>query len=164
MFSWFNLFGQKREEPLKEGDPAPDFTLLDQDGKTHRLSQYRGRYVILYFYPKDQTPGCTREACSFRDHYTQFQKEKVVILGVSTDSVASHKKFSEAYQLPFPLLADTTKEVCRRYGTLSSLGWANRHTFVIDPEGRIIKVYRKVNPETHAEEVEAFLRSLQKQD
>ncbi|HSG04978.1 MAG TPA: peroxiredoxin, partial [Nitrospiria bacterium] len=103
---------------VKEGDSAPDFTLPDQGGNPVTLSGQRGKWVVLYFYPKDDTPGCTKEACSFRDNILALQQLNTVVLGVSVDSVASHKKFSEKYELNFPILADETHEVCKRYGVL----------------------------------------------
>ena len=146
---------------------APDFTLPDQDGKTHALSDYRGKWVLLYFYPKDDTPGCTIEACAIRDQFKDFGAVSAVVLGVSTDSVASHKKFASTYELPFTLLADVNKEVVGRYGVFGEkkfmgrtyMGTA-RTSFLIDPEGSIAKVYEKVKPEAHAAEVISDLAAL----
>jgi thioredoxin-dependent peroxiredoxin len=146
---------------------APDFTLPDQDGKEHALSDYKGKWVLLYFYPKDDTPGCTIEACTIRDQFRDFNKIGAVVLGVSTDSVASHKKFANAYKLPFTLLADVHKEVVGRYGVFGEKKFmgrtymgTNRISFLIDPKGIIAKVYEKVTPSTHAEEVIADLTAL----
>ena len=146
---------------------APDFALPDQDGKEHALSDYRGKWVLLYFYPKDDTPGCTIEACALRDQFKDFTSIGAVVLGVSTDSVASHKKFANTYELPFTLLADEYKEVVGRYGVFGEkkfmgktyMGTA-RTSFLIDPEGNIAKVYERVKPEAHAAEVAADLRVI----
>lgn len=142
------------------GDEAPDFTLKDQHGKEHTLSKYRGNRVLLYFYPKDNTPGCTAEACEMRDNIMNFEASNIQVLGVSTDSVSSHKKFSEKYDLPFPILADEKKEVVRAYGVWGPrqfMGQAYegiaRTSFLIDPEGKIEKVYEQVRPAKHAGEV-----------
>ena len=139
---------------------APDFRLPDQDGKIHSLADYRGKWILLYFYPKDDTPGCTMEACSIRDNFPEFGKVDVVVLGISVDSEKSHKKFSEKHHLPFTLLADEKKEVVRKYGawgTKKFLGreydGTSRTSFLIDPNGRIAKMYEKVKPMVHAEEV-----------
>jgi peroxiredoxin Q/BCP len=151
------------------GDLAPDFTLPDQQGRPHRLSDFRGRWVVLYFYPRDHTPGCTKEACAFRDLFPTFKRRGVVVLGVSTDSVRSHQKFAEKHQLPFPLLADEGKEVVRAYGVWGKKIFMGRTTmgthrisFLINPEGRVAKVYEKVKPEIHAEEVLRDLAELMK--
>ncbi|HUY05503.1 MAG TPA: thioredoxin-dependent thiol peroxidase [Candidatus Paceibacterota bacterium] len=143
---------------------APDFTLPDQGGKEHTLSAYRGKWVLLYFYPKDDTPGCTIEACTIRDQFKDFTATPAIVLGVSTDSVASHKKFALAYELPFTLLADEHKEVAGRYGVFGEKKFmgktymgTSRTSFLIDPEGNIAKVYAKVKPEAHAAEVIADL-------
>ena len=138
------------------GDPAPDFRLQDQNGDWHTLADYRGRWITLYFYPKDDTPGCTTEACAFRDNIFAFDKIGAVVLGVSLDDVASHAEFAEKYSLPFPLLADSGSDTAKAYGVLSSMGsfrMAKRETFVIDPQGQIAKHYSKVSPATHTEQV-----------
>ena len=149
------------------GSHAPDFTLLDQDGKKHTLSGYRGKWVLLYFYPKDDTPGCTIEACTIRDQFRNFKNIGAVVLGVSTDSVASHKKFANAYELPFTLLSDEYKEVVGRYGVFGEKKFmgkthmgTSRTSFLIDPNGNIAKVYEKVKPELHAQEAIADLKVL----
>lgn len=144
---------------------AKDFKLPDQDGKMHSLSQYLGQWVVLYFYPRDDTPGCTKEACNFRDSIHELEKLGVVILGVSKDSVVSHKKFSEKYHLNFPLLSDENKEVLKLYKVWGKKKFMGREyegifrmTYLIDPKGEIKKVYEKVNPTIHAGEI---LKDLQ---
>ena len=153
----------------KEGSAAPAFTLPDQDGKEHSLKDYRGKWVLLYFYPKDDTPGCTIEACTIRDQFKDFKKIGAEVLGVSTDSVASHKKFANAYELPFTLLADVNKEVVGAYGVFGEKKFMGRTymgimrtSFLIDPKGTIAKVYEKVKPPSHAGEVIADLKALAK--
>ena len=149
---------------LKEGDAAPDFTSRDAEGNTVRLSDLRGQNVVLYFYPKDDTPGCTKEACSFRDSADVYEREGVKVLGVSLDDEQSHQAFAQKYDLPFTLLADTDHSVSEAYGVYGEQQWAgrkfmgvSRKTFLIDKEGRIKKVFDKVNVEQHADEVlEAF--------
>ncbi|MBI4065274.1 peroxiredoxin [Candidatus Gottesmanbacteria bacterium] len=136
---------------LHVGDRAPEFLLVDQDGKTHSLKDYRGKRVLLYFYPKDQTPGCIREACNFRDNI-DLLKKKVVVLGVSGDSVASHQAFVKKYKLNFPLLSDTKKTIIALYGT-DGLVFAKRASFLISKEGKIEKIYPHVDPDTHVQEV-----------
>ncbi len=147
---------------------APNFTLPDQVGQVHKLSDQRGQWVLLYFYPKDDTPGCTTEACSLRDHLPRFKKMKAVVFGISADSVRSHAKFAEKYQLPFTLLADEDKEVVKAYGVWAKKKFMGREyigilrtSFLIDPKGKIAKIYEKVKPETHAEEVLKDLETLQ---
>lgn len=137
-----------------------DFCLMDQNGQQHCLKDYRGQWVLLYFYPKDNTPGCTKEACQIRDSWSLFQKYQAVVLGVSGDSIASHKKFEEKYHLPFPLLSDEEKKVHQAYGVLGQKSFfgkvifgTKRESFLIDPEGNIFKHYKNVKPEIHAEEV-----------
>jgi peroxiredoxin Q/BCP len=145
---------------LKEGDLAPDFELTDQNGDLHKLSDYRGKKVVLYFYPKDDTPGCTKEACSFRDSFGDFRKHGIVVLGVSKDSQKSHARFQEKYSLPFLLLSDTDTAVSQAYeawGEKNFMGkemvGMNRITYVIDEDGRILKAYEKVKPQDHAQEI-----------
>ena len=142
------------------GTLAPDFTLSDQHGELHTLSDYRGKWVLLYFYPKDDTPGCTIEACTIRDQFQDFKKIDATVLGVSTDSVKSHKKFADAYELPFTLLADEEKEVVGKYGVFGERKFMGRAymgtvrtSFLIAPTGKIVKVYEKVKPAEHAAEV-----------
>jgi len=152
---------------LKIGDKAPQFLLTDQNGKEHRLSDYEGKWVLLYFYPKDDTPGCTKEACTIRDNYSDFKKNKVVVLGVSTDSVTKHKKFEEKYSLPFTLLSDEEKKVVNLYGVWGKKKFmgkeymgTNRNSFLIDTSQNIVKIYEKVKPTEHAQEVLRDIKEL----
>jgi len=148
---------------IKVGDQAPNFSLQDQNNLTHTLSDYEGQWIVLYFYPKDDTPGCTTQACDFRDAVKRIIASKAVLFGLSLDSVESHKLFAEKYNLPFSLLADETGEVSELYDSLSSFfKVANRNTFIVDPEGNIAKIYLSVNPKTHSEMVLNDLISLQK--
>jgi thioredoxin-dependent peroxiredoxin len=146
------------------GSAAPAFRLQDQDGKWHALGDYQGKWVALYFYPKDATPGCTTQACEFRDNVFAFDKEGAVILGVSVDDVASHKAFAKQHGLPFTLLADHDKAVTRRYGVLKTymgvMELARRDTFLIDPQGRIAKHYESVEPDGHSKVVLADIKAL----
>ncbi len=144
---------------LKEGTIAPAIQAADQNGEIHSLAQYRGQWVLLYFYPRDNTPGCTQEACSLRDSYPNFQKIKAVILGVSTDSVASHGKFADKFQLPFTLLSDSDKKIVSSY---EASGLFRRISYLINPEGLIAKAYPKVKPALHADEVLNDLKNLNK--
>lgn len=143
---------------LQEGDLAPDFQLYDQHKELHNLDDYEGEWVVLYFYPKDETPGCTTEACNFRDNLPEIQKS-AVLLGVSADTAESHKKFDEKYNLDFPLLADPEKQVIESYGA-DGLIFPKRVTFLIDPDGIIKKIYENVDPDTHAVEILSDLRPL----
>jgi peroxiredoxin Q/BCP len=151
---------------LKEGDAAPDFEARDAEGSAVKLSNLRGRKVVLYFYPKDDTSGCTKEACSFRDSFAEFGRRRIEVLGVSTDDERSHRKFAEKYGLPFTLLADTDHRVAdlyEVYGEKQFMGrkymGVARKTFLIDEEGRIAKVFDKVKVDEHADEVlKAFER------
>jgi peroxiredoxin Q/BCP len=152
--------------PIAAGIEAPDFVLPDDTGKEHRLSDYRGQAVVLYFYPKDDTPGCTTEACNFRDDYSDYEQTGVVILGVSPDSTKSHAKFKSKYDLPFPLLADDGHQVCQTYGVWGPKKFMGREyegvlrtTFVIDPDGKIARVFESVKPAGHSQEVLAALKS-----
>jgi peroxiredoxin Q/BCP len=147
---------------------APLFALPDQNGKEHSLVDHKGKWVLLYFYPKDDTPGCTKEACAIRDSFPDFKKLKIVVFGVSVDSVESHKKFEEKYELPFTLLSDDKKEVVKKYGVWGKKKLMGheyegtlRTSFLIDPAGKIAKIYEDVNPVTHAAEVLADLNDLQ---
>jgi len=152
------------EGEIMVGSLAPDFSLVDQKGEMRTLSSYRNRWVVLYFYPKDDTPGCTTEACQFRDDYVSVQKLGAEILGVSIDNRDSHAAFSKKYSLPFPLLADTDGRVAKQYGALWGvwpLKFARRHTFLINPQGNIAKIYREVDPVTHSREIIADLKALQ---
>ena len=148
-----------------EGSAAPDFTLPSQEGSAVSLKDYRGKWVVLYFYPKDQTPGCSREAHNFQVDQPKFSERNAVVLGVSTDNVRSHQSFCAKEGLNFKLLADTQHEVTVSYGSLLDLGVvkvAKRHTFVIDPSGKIAKAYTSVDPLKHSSEVLAELDVLQK--
>lgn len=151
----------KYKQVLKAGVPAPEFRLWGTDNQEHSLAKYKGKKIVLYFYPKDNTPGCTVEACSFRDELVGIAKRKAVVLGVSPDNVQNHKIFAERYKLTFPLLADTDHAVAKEYGVWQNrgiFGWGiARTTFVIDPRGKIKKVFSQVNPEGHGKEV---LKSL----
>ena len=145
---------------LKEGDKAPDFTVRDGEGQTVRLKDLRGKKIVLYFYPKDDTPGCTKEACSFRDSFAKFKKRDIEVLGVSFDSEAKHKKFAQKFDLPFRLLADTDRSIAESFGTYGEKKFMgrtymgiHRMTFLIDEKGKIKKIFNKVKPEEHAEEV-----------
>lgn len=147
-----------------EGSAAPDFALLDQNGQTHRLSDYAGRWLVLYFYPRDDTPGCTREACRFRDDIGVLGNLNAAVAGVSLDDAKSHADFSRKYQLPFPLLSDPGGRTAAAYGSLLNLGplkFARRHTFIIAPDGRIAARFDKVDPANHAQEVARALSALQ---
>lgn len=148
---------------------APAFSLKDQNGKNHTLSDYLGKWVLLYFYPKDDTPGCTQEACAIRDSWTEFKKKKCIVLGVSSDGEKSHKKFEEKHQLPFTLLVDEDRKVIRKYGVEKEKSMfgrkymgISRESFLINPEGKIVKHYEKVKPAIHAEEVLQDLQEFQK--
>jgi thioredoxin-dependent peroxiredoxin len=150
---------------LAVGTQAPDFTTTDQDGKKRSLSDFKGKRVILYFYPKDNTSGCTKEACAFRDHFDEFRRLGVEILGVSVDSEKSHQSFVQKHDLPFTLLADTDKRLVEAYGVWGEkrlygkkyMG-TNRVTYLIDEGGKIAAVFPKVKPDTHAEEILAILQ------
>lgn len=148
------------------GSLAPEFTLVSQEGTPVSLKDYRGKWVVLYFYPKDFTSGCTIEAHNFQRDQSQYQQRNVVVLGVSVDSADSHKQFCTKEGLNFKLLADTDHKVSNAYDSLTNLGlvkFASRHTFIINPEGRVAKVFTEVNPNKHSEEVLAALAELQKQ-
>lgn len=142
---------------LKTGIYAPEVEAKDQNGQLHRLSDYRGSWVLLYFYPRDNTPGCTKEACAFRDSYEEFRKIQAVVLGVSKDSVGSHEKFAKEFELPFTLLSDSDHQIVKDYG---AGGLFSRISYLIDPSGRIAKVYDQVKPAEHAAEVLHDLASL----
>ena len=150
--------------PIASGIPAPEFEMLDDTNVLRKLSDYRGKSIILYFYPKDDTPGCTKEACHFRDDYSAYEKAGVVILGVSPDDVESHIKFKQKFQLQFPLLADEGHRVCDQYGVWGPKKFMGkeyegvlRTTFLIDSEGNINHVYENVRPAEHSEELLAEL-------
>jgi peroxiredoxin Q/BCP len=145
---------------LKLHQKAPAFSLQDQHGETHTLKQYLGKKVLVYFYPKDDTPGCTTEACNFRDNYQDLSDAGLVVLGISKDTVKSHKKFAEKYDLPFPLLADEDTSVCQAYGVWGMKKFMGREymgnsrmSFLIDEKGNIAKIYEEVKPKEHTQEV-----------
>ena len=159
--------GEQEHAGLRVGQPAPDFTLSDQTGTSHHLAAYRGQWVLVYFYPKDDTPGCTKEACGIRDRFAEFQKIKAVVLGISADSVESHKKFAEKFHLPFPLLADTQQQVVQAYGVWGEKQFMgktymgiSRTSFLIDPTGTIAKIYPQVKPQEHTEDILRDLAQL----
>ena len=145
---------------LSVGEKAPNFRSVDQDGKPVSMGDFKGQRVVLYFYPKDDTPGCTKEACSFRDDWAKFRKRKIAVLGVSVDDARSHKKFAEKFSLPFTLIADPEKTIVRDYGVWGQKSMygrkymgTNRVTYVIDEKGKIAAVWPKVKPDGHAEEI-----------
>lgn len=146
--------------PLTIGQKAPNFQLPDQDGNTHNLSDYLGKWIVVYFYPKDDTPGCTIEACNFRDKSELLLKSNIVVFGVSKDKVNSHKKFVDKFKLNFPLLSDPSTEMIQSYGALGEKKFmgktymgVHRYTYLIDPEGNIAKFYEKVDVTSHAEQI-----------
>lgn len=154
---------------LKIKSKTPEFSLPDQEGKMHALEDYVGKWVALYFYPKDDTPGCTVEACSFRDNYARLRRAGIVVLGVSVDPVRKHAKFAEKYSLPFTLLSDEEKTVVEQYGVWGKKKFmgreymgAMRTTFLIDPVGKIVKIYENVKPDAHAEEILADVKTFSK--
>lgn len=152
-------------EPPDVGAPAPAFELPDQTGATRRLADYRDRWLVLYFYPRDDTPGCTKQACSFRDDIARLRAADAEVVGVSVDSVESHAEFAAKHTLPFPLLADTEGTLADAYGALRTLGpirMARRHTFLIDPQGRIAARFLDVDAERNSAQVLAALADLQK--
>lgn len=172
---WLILFGlfatvvllvsqmARAAELPKVGESAPDFKLPDQDGKTHQLQDFAGKWLVLYFYPKDDTPGCTKEACAFRDDLHKLTALGAQVAGVSVDDSDSHAEFAKKYHLPFPLLADKSTEVAARYGALMNLGlfkYAKRYTFLIDPQGKVAKVYQKVETSRHSTEIIEDLKQL----
>jgi len=145
------------------GKPAPDFNLPDQNGKQHVLKDYRGKWLVLYFYPKDDTPGCTQEACAFRDDLHQITGLGAQVVGVSVDDSSSHAEFAKKYNLPFPLLSDKTTETAARYGALMNLGLmkvARRYTFLIDPQGNMGKIYLSVETSRHSKQIIEDLQKL----
>ncbi len=161
-----NIMAKAVELKLKVGDQAPDFAALDQDGKPVKLSEFKGRSVILYFYPKDDTTGCTKEACGFRDDFASFKKKGAVVLGVSPDPVKSHAKFVKKYSLPFTLVADEDKAIVEAYGVWGQKSFMGRKymgvyrvTFLIGPDGKIKHIWPEVKPPEHAKEVLAALEA-----
>jgi peroxiredoxin Q/BCP len=150
----------------KTGQAAPDFNLPDAQSQSHRLMDYSGKWLVLYFYPKDDTPGCTKEACSFRDDLFQLDKLGAKVVGVSVDDSGSHARFAQKYHLPFPLLADKDGKVADSYGALTNLGIikiAKRYTFLIDPKGNIAKIYLSVDTSRHSQEIIDDLKQLSAQ-
>ena len=152
------------ELKLKEGDKAPEFTAPTNGGGRISLADFKGKHVVLYFYPRDDTPGCTKEACAFRDHFTAFKKKGAVVLGVSVDSVKAHDKFADKFKLPFTLVSDEDKKIVEAYGVWGEKSFMGRKylgthrvTFLIGSDGRIKKIWPQVKPEEHAEEVLAAL-------
>lgn len=156
IFSGVNMLFAKNIE-LQLGDFAPNFALADDNGVEHRLSDYRGQPVVVYFYPKDDTPGCTKEACAFRDDYASYEELGIRVFGISYDTPESHSRFKSKYDIPFTLLSDTDKSVAKSYGA-AGLIFPKRVTFIIDAEGKISKVYEKVSVTTHSSEILDFLR------
>ena len=145
---------------VEEGKPAPDFELRSDNGETVRLSELRGKPVVLYFYPKDDTPGCTRQACGIRDDWSEFQRAGAEVFGISADDEASHERFKSKYELPFTLLADPEHKLGEPYGVAQEgKSSYERSTFVIDAEGNVVRVMRRVNPDRHADQVLAALGS-----
>jgi len=150
-------------EALMAGSDAPSFKLQDQNGEWHELEEYRGQWLAIYFYPKDDTPGCTKEACNFRDNIYAFKAIDAAVVGISVDDVKSHKKFADKYKLPFTLLADSDNTTATDYGVLKDyklLKLASRQSFLVDPEGKIAKHYGDVDPDTHTEEVLTDIKAL----
>jgi peroxiredoxin Q/BCP len=154
------------ENPMQVNDKAPDFTTVDENGKEVSLKDFRGKAVVLFFYPKADTPGCTKEACGFRDAYKQIQKTGAVVLGISADSSDKQKKFQDKYDLPYTLLADTDKKICNAFGVIKDKNMYGkifkgiaRTTFVIAPDGKIQHIFNNVKAEGHADEVLAYLKS-----
>lgn len=160
-FVWWGM--ASAAEIPKIGQPAPAFALPDQNGKAHTLKDYTGQWVVLYFYPKDDTPGCTKEACSFRDDLYRLEKLGAKVIGVSVDDTDSHAKFAQKYRLPFPLLADRDGKIADSYGALTDLGLlkiAKRYTFLIDNSGNIARVYQSVDTSRHSQQIITDLGQL----
>ena len=154
------------EDMLTTGQPAPDFSLKDARGEIHKLSDYKGKIVVLYFYPKDDTPGCTAEACNIRDNYSELIKRDIVILGISFDDQESHQKFSEKYKLPFPILSDSEKNVARQYGAirgaLLSFVGPKRITYLIDEKQNVLHIFEKVDTKNHTAQILNLLTRMKK--
>ena len=146
--------------PISVGEPAPEFSLSDENGKMHSLSQYRGQKIVVYFYPKDDTPGCTKEACGIRDEFSSFVDNQIVVFGVSYDNASSHRKFKKKFDIPFHLLSDEDKSVSKLYGADGTF-FPSRKTYLIDEDGKLLKIYDKVNVLNHAEDI---LRTFAKND
>ncbi len=154
---------------IKVGDPAPEFSLPDQSGELHSLAETRGSWTLIYFYPKDDTPGCTKEACFVGEAFPAFEKLQTYVFGISADSVKSHKKFSDKFKLPFPILSDEAKNTLEAYGVWQQKKMMGREfmgtvrtSFLLDPRGTVAKIYEKVKPEVHAEEVLEDIKTYQK--
>jgi peroxiredoxin Q/BCP len=160
----YRSYAAAASDSLQVGDAAPNFSLNDAQGKTHQLADYADQYLVLYFYPKDDTPGCTKEACHFRDDMTQLEKLGAKVVGVSVDDSQSHADFAQKYHLPFPLLADSDGKVAASYNALSNfyvLKMAKRYTFLINPTGKIAKIYRDVDTSNHSQKIIDDLKLLQ---
>ena len=161
----FAAAGEEAAAAPRDGQAAPDFRLQDQKGNWHTLAQYKGKWVVLYFYPKDDTPGCTTEVCTFRDDVAKLHKQNAEVLGVSLDDIKSHEAFAEKYHVPFPLLSDNTQSAAKAYGVLATHGtftYARRETFLIDPQGKVAKHYKDVDPKANSAQVLADLDALKK--
>ena len=164
MISLLGLFSQS-QAAIQLGQSAPDFTLVDQHNKQHTLSDYQGQWVVVYFYPKDDTPGCTTEACSFRDAINHIIAKRAVVFGISLDNVESHQKFSKKNNLPFSILSDADGKVAKQYDSLGDywvIKFAKRNSFIVNPAGDIAKIYKGVDPQTHVQKVLKDLSTLQK--
>jgi peroxiredoxin Q/BCP len=164
MISLLGLFSQS-QAAIQVGQSAPDFTLVDQHNKQHTLSDYKGQWVVVYFYPKDDTPGCTTEACSFRDAINHIIAKRAVVFGISLDDVESHQKFSKKNNLPFSILSDADGKVAKQYDSLGDywvIKFAKRNSFIVNPAGDIVKIYKGVDPQTHVQKVLKDLSTLQK--
>ena len=164
MLSLLTLFNQS-QAALELGQQAPDFTLIDQHNKPHTLNNYQGQWVVVYFYPKDDTPGCTTEACSFRDAINHIIAKRAIVFGISLDDVESHQKFSEKNSLPFSILSDADGKVAKEYDSLGDywiIKFAKRNSFIVNPEGNIVKIYKGVDPQDHVTTVLKDLSNLQK--
>jgi thioredoxin-dependent peroxiredoxin len=155
-----NVQAREHRNMLSVGSAAPDVAGVDQQGQTHKLTETRGAFTLVYFYPKDQTPGCTKEACAFRDVWKKFEAAGVKIFGVSNGSVSSHKKFADKHALPFPLIADENRKWGNAFGVKAFLGMYKRVSFLIDRNGKIVKVYEDVDPGIHATEVLEDVKAL----
>ena len=150
-------------EPPAAGSDAPSFNLQDQNGDWHTLENYRGQWLAVYFYPRDDTPGCTTEACNFRDNIYAFKAIDAAVVGISVDDVESHKEFSDKYKLPFTLLADENSETAKAYGVLRDyklIKLASRQSFLVNPEGKVAKHYKDVDPDTHTDEVLSDIKAF----
>jgi peroxiredoxin Q/BCP len=154
-FALFFSFGSQSAFALSAGDAAPSFSAPDQDGKSVTLADYKGKYLLLYFYPKDQTPGCTKEACNLRDQFTEFKKNEISILGVSVQDAKSHRQFREKFHIPFPLLVDENGELAKKFGIekYPVVGLLKRQSVLIGKDQKVVQIYHDVDPDTHTAEV-----------